>query len=180
MARHLMRAVLSIALAVTMTGFSAWAEPPARGDPAQRDSPDGVLRHLLEHAKDLGLSEGQAAYVNALQLNFELTRVTTEAERVVAEREIAALMQNDSVDISVVEAKIRHSEELEAGLRVTAVKTLRKALAVLTPDQREKYRRTLAAIQTGVTGKLLTRHTSLVTRYGPRRPGGDHWGRHHV
>jgi Spy/CpxP family protein refolding chaperone len=153
MSRQLMQAALPIVLAMTITGFSASGNGDSPLFPEKGTVPNSALPHMLEHARELGLSEDQAAYVNALQLNFELTRVTMEAERVVAEREIAAMMQDDSVDMAIVEAKIRHSEALGAGLRVTAVKTLRKALAVLTPGQREKYRRTLASTEKGVGGK---------------------------
>ena len=96
------------------------------------------LRHLLMHQKEIGLSEEQIGRIKALQLELDTTRIRTEAEIQVAEREMHALVQDEKTDLAAIEAKLRQGAELEVGLRMTAVKTRRAAMALLTPEQREK------------------------------------------
>ena len=109
-----------------------------------RDTTDHVLRHLVDHAKEIGLSPDQLMSVKALQLDFDLVRIKGEAEIMLTEREIAAMFKDDKTEVPTVEAKIRESEAMRAGLRVASLKALRKVMALLTPEQREKSRRILA------------------------------------
>lgn len=51
-----------------------------------------------------------------------------------AERELLALAEDEKTDLSALEAKVKQSEMLEVGLRMSAVKARRDALAVLTPE----------------------------------------------
>jgi Spy/CpxP family protein refolding chaperone len=96
------------------------------------------MRHLLMHQKEIGLSEEQVGKIKALQLELDKTRIRTEAEIQVAERELHELVRDDKSDLAAIEAKLRQGAELEVGLRLTAVKTRRAAMALLTPEQREK------------------------------------------
>ena len=96
------------------------------------------LRHLLRHQKEIGLTEDQIARLKAIHLELDRTRIRTEAEVLVAERELAAMVQDDKTDMAAIEAKVKQSEALEAGLRLTAIKAKRHAIALLTPEQREK------------------------------------------
>jgi Spy/CpxP family protein refolding chaperone len=96
------------------------------------------LRHLLMHQKEIGLSEEQAGKIKALQLELDKTRIRTEAEIRIAERELHELVRDEKADLAAIEAKLRQGAELEVGLRLTAVKTRRAAMALLTPEQREK------------------------------------------
>ena len=112
---------------------------------ATNDNTEHYLRHLVDHAKEIGLSPDQLISVKALQLDFDLTRIKGEAEIMLTEREIAAMFKDDKTDVPAVEVKIRESEAMRAGLRVASLKSLRKGMALLTPEQREKSRRILAA-----------------------------------
>jgi len=96
------------------------------------------LRHLLMHQKEIGLNEDQVAKINALQLELDKTRIRAETEIQVAERELHALIRDDKADLAAIEAKLRQGADLEVGLRLAAVKTRRAAMALLTPEQREK------------------------------------------
>lgn len=96
------------------------------------------LRHLLKHQKEIGLTEDQVARLKAIHLELDRTRIRTEAEVLVAERELAAMVQDDKADLATIEAKVKQSEALEAGLRLAAIKAKRDAMALLTPEQREK------------------------------------------
>lgn len=96
------------------------------------------LRHLLKHQKEIGLTEDQVARLKAIHLELDRTRIRTEAEVLVAERELTAMVQDDKADLARIEAKVKQSEALEAGLRLAAIKAKRDAMALLTPEQREK------------------------------------------
>ncbi|MCI0428549.1 MAG: periplasmic heavy metal sensor [Nitrospiraceae bacterium] len=96
------------------------------------------LRHLLKHHKEIGLTEEQVKKLNAIELDFDRARIKSKAEIHIAERELLALVEDEKTDLSALESKVKESEMLEVGLRMLAFKARRDALAVLTPEQREK------------------------------------------
>ena len=96
------------------------------------------LRHLLMHQKEIGLSEEQVGKIKTLQFELDKTRIRTEADIQVAERELDVLVPDAKADLAAIEAKLKQSGALQAGLRLAAIKAKREALALLTPEQREK------------------------------------------
>ncbi|HLZ33251.1 MAG TPA: periplasmic heavy metal sensor [Nitrospira sp.] len=96
------------------------------------------LHHLLKHQKEIGLAEEQVKKLKAIDLDYDRARIKAEAEIRVAERELLALVEEEKTELSAIEAKVNQSEMLEVGLRMSAYKARRDALAVLTPEQREK------------------------------------------
>lgn len=97
------------------------------------------LRHLLNHQKEIGLTEEQVKKLKAIELDFDRVRIRSEAEIHIAERELQTLVEGEEqADLSKVEAKLKQSEMLEVGLRMSAFKARNEALAVLTPEQRAK------------------------------------------
>jgi Spy/CpxP family protein refolding chaperone len=96
------------------------------------------LRHLLMHQKEIGLSEEQVGKIKTLQFELDKTRIRTEADIQVTERELDMLVPDAKADLSAIEAKLKQSAALQAGLRLAAIKAKREALALLTPEQREK------------------------------------------
>jgi Spy/CpxP family protein refolding chaperone len=97
-----------------------------------------LIRHLLKHDKEIGLSADQVTKLKELQLNLDKNRIKMEADIQVAEREVKALTEDEKSDIGAIEAKLKQSAEVQIGLRVLSVKTRRDALAILTPEQRAK------------------------------------------
>jgi Spy/CpxP family protein refolding chaperone len=73
-----------------------------------------------------------------MQLNLDKTRIKTEADIQVAERELKALTEDDKSDLGAIEAKLKQSGDLQVGLRMTSIKARRDVLALLTPEQRAK------------------------------------------
>jgi Spy/CpxP family protein refolding chaperone len=135
-----------------LAGQPLWADEP-HGGPKDRGKGYGqrggemkgrhggaghFLRHLLMHQKEIGLSEEQVAKIKAMQLELDKTRIRTEAEIQIAERELHEMIRDDKADLAAIEAKLRQGANLEVGLRLAAVKTRREAMALLTPEQREK------------------------------------------
>jgi len=150
-----MKEGILIGIAVILIAFGGqplWADDPHGGPKEQGkgygDHGGGMqghhgggghfLRHLLMHQKEIGLSEEQVGKIKALQLELDKTRIRTEAEIQVAERELHELVRDEKTDLAAIEAKLRQGAELEVGLHMTAIKTRRAAMALLTPEQREK------------------------------------------
>lgn len=97
-----------------------------------------LIRHLLKHEKDIGLTADQVAKLKELQLNLDKARIKAEADIQITEREIKALMEDEKADLAAIEAKLKQSADQRVALRMTAIKMRRDVLNVLTPEQREK------------------------------------------
>lgn len=124
--------------------------------------PADHLRHLLQHQKEIGLTEEQVKKLKAIELDFDRARIKSEAEIHVAERELLALVEDEKTDLSTIEAKVKQSEMLEVGLRMLAFKARHDALEVLTPEQREK----------GKAAHEKRMHEMMSGRHGSAPSGG--------
>jgi periplasmic protein CpxP/Spy len=120
------------------------------------------LRHLLQHQKEIGLTDEQVKKLKAIELDFDRARIKSEAEIQIAEREVLALVEEEKTDLSAIEVKVKQSELLEVGLRMLAFKARHDALAVLTPEQREK----------GKAGHEKRIHEMMGGRHGGPPSGG--------
>jgi Spy/CpxP family protein refolding chaperone len=97
-----------------------------------------LIRHLLKHEKDIGLTADQVAKLKDMQLNLDKIRIKSEADIQIAERELKALIEEEKSDIGAIEAKLKQSEDLQVALRLAAIKARREVLGLLTPEQRAK------------------------------------------
>ncbi|MDP3091956.1 MAG: hypothetical protein Q8N04_14860 [Nitrospira sp.] len=97
-----------------------------------------LIRHLLKHEKDIGLTAEQVAKLKDIQLNLDKTRIKSEADIQIAERELKALTDDEKSDLGAIETKLKQSEDMQVGLRMTSIKTKREVLGLLTPEQRAK------------------------------------------
>lgn len=97
-----------------------------------------LIRHLLNHEKNLGLTADQVAKLKDIQLNLDKARIKAEADIQIAERELKALTDNEQSDLAAIETKLRQSEDLQMALRMTSIKTRRDVMGLLTPEQRAK------------------------------------------
>lgn len=123
-----------------------------------------LIRHLLKHEKDIGLSSDQIAKLKELQLNLDRVRIKAEADIQIAEREVKALNDDDKSDLGAIEAKLRQSEDLQIGLRMAAIKARRDVMAVLTPEQRAKEK--------SEHDKVMEQHKGSGAHHGGTMPYG--------
>jgi Spy/CpxP family protein refolding chaperone len=143
-----------MALLTLLAAPALWADEP-HGGPMGQDKGSGehgggmkgrhggaghFLRHLLMHQKEIGLSEEQIGKIKTMQFELDKTRIRTEADVEVIERELDMLVPDQKADLGAIEAKLKQSGALQAGLRLAAIKAKRESLALLTPEQREKER----------------------------------------
>lgn len=149
---------LSALFALGLGLSGAWANEPGYGHGGGKDGYGGgghgamgshgmgmmhsstghLIRHLLKHEKEIGLTADQISKLKDIQLNLDKTRIKTEADIQVAERELKALTDDEKSDLGAIEAKLKQSETLQVGLRMTSIKTRRDVLGLLTPEQRAK------------------------------------------
>ncbi|MCP9439576.1 MAG: Spy/CpxP family protein refolding chaperone [Nitrospira sp.] len=120
-----------------------------------------LIRHLLKHEKDIGLTPDQVAKLKDLQLSLDKARIKAEAEIQITEREIKALIEDEKTDLAAIEAKLKQSAEQRVALRLTAIKMRRDVLGLLTPEQREKEK---------------TEHEKVLREHGKSSYGGPHGG----
>ena len=99
-----------------------------------------VLRNLLRHQQDLGLTDDQVTKLKVLALDQDRAQIRAHADVQVAERELRALVADEKTELSVIEAKIKERESFEAKLSFMGIKATRDLYAVLTPEQREKQK----------------------------------------
>lgn len=145
--------VVASACLLVMNVPSLWANDPSYGHAGGAHGSGGahgygkgmmhsgtghLIRHLLNHEKNLGLTADQVAKLKDIQLNLDKARIKAEADIQIAERELKALTDNEQSDLAAVEAKLRQSEDLQVGLRMTSIKTRRDVMGLLTPEQRAK------------------------------------------
>ncbi len=123
-----------------------------------------LIRHLLKHEKDLGLSGDQVAKLKELQLNLDRVRIKAEADIQIAEREVKALTDEENSDLGAIEAKLKQSEDLQIGLRMAAIKARRDVMAVLTPEQRAKEK--------SEHDKMMGKHKGSGGHHGGTMPYG--------
>ena len=98
-----------------------------------------MITLMLSYRDYLGLSPEQVKRLEQLRDNFQRQSIRNDADVRIIEVDIAALLDNPTVDVAKVEAKIREAEKLRADLRVARVRTIEQAKTVLTGEQRKKF-----------------------------------------
>ncbi|HET7909268.1 MAG TPA: hypothetical protein VFL19_01055 [Nitrospira sp.] len=121
-----------------------------------------LIRHLLKHEKEIGLTSDQVTKLKAIQLDLDKTRIKAEADIQVAERELKALTDDEKSDLKAIEGKLRQSEDMQVALRMTSIKTRRDVLALLTPEQRAKEK--------AEHEKMMQKHTEGGKGHGSSMP----------
>ena len=141
---------LSIALGTTLLAVSTAA---ADGGPrcgqghamahhghGQSGLPGHMLRRLLSHQQEIGLSDEQIAKLRSVALDADRAAIRTSADRQVSERELRAMLWDAKTDMPAIEAKVKEAESLEAAVRIIGIRAKRELLAVLTPEQQTKLK----------------------------------------
>lgn len=106
----------------------------------QHDHGGHYLKHLLKHAKEIGLTSEQIGKLKAIQLDFKRSEARLEADAKIAKLELHALLDDEQVDLNAIKAKVEQLKKVEGACLFEAIKSTRTAMALLTPDQREKDR----------------------------------------
>ncbi len=139
-----------------------------------------LIRHLLKHEKDIGLTADQVTKLKEMHLNLDKTRIKSEADIQVAERELKALTDDEKSDLGAIEAKLKQSESLQTGLRMVSIKARRDVLALLTPEQRAKekaeHEKMMQQYKSGGSGQGNPHGRSMANPHGGAMSGSPHKG----
>ena len=111
----IMTLALAAAVSLTLGTSGVWAEGYGKEGHAggghnamgghgmggmMHSSTGHLIRHLLKHEKEIGLTADQVAKLKDVQLNLDKTRIKAEADIQVAERELKALTDDEKSDLS--------------------------------------------------------------------------------
>ena len=96
------------------------------------------LKQLLKHGKEIGLTSEQISKLKTMQLDLSRAQARAEADIKVATLELHALVEDEQADSAAIQAKVDQLKKAEGGLLFTAIRSRRDAMAILTPEQREK------------------------------------------
>jgi periplasmic protein CpxP/Spy len=132
------------------------------------------LMHVLKHAKEIGLTSEQIGKLKALQLDFNRTQARMEADITIAGLELHALLEEEKVELSAIQAKVDQLKKAEGALMLAAIKGKRDASALLTPEQREKERAHHEKMMSGGEGQ----HGGSMGGMGGGGHGGSGGGDH--
>jgi len=119
-------------------GGGGYGSMGGHGKSMMHNSTGQLIQHLLKNEKDIGLTAEQVTKLKDMHLNLDKTRIKTEADIQVAERELRALTEDEKSDLGAIEAKLKQSSDLQVGLRMASIKARRDVYALLTPEQRAK------------------------------------------
>ena len=115
-------------------GGRLWERVGPRG--AREDRP--VISQMLNNKDALGLSSDQVRKLEQLRDNFQRQTIRSEADLRIMELDIAALLDNEPVEMAKLEAKMREEEKLRTDLRITRIRAIEQGKALLNADQRKK------------------------------------------
>jgi Spy/CpxP family protein refolding chaperone len=110
------------------------------GDPAERP----LITIMLHHRTELGLSAEQVSRLETLRSDFTREAIRRGADIRIAELDLASLLEQDPVDMTKVEAKVREVGQLRADLRIARLRTVEQGKAVLSPEQRTRLQTMLS------------------------------------
>ena len=99
-----------------------------------------MLRYLLAHQQELGLSEEQINKLRTVTLDADRTAIRASADRLVSERELRSMMWDAKAEWPAIEAKVKEAESFDAAVRIIKIRVKRDMMAVLTPEQKAKLK----------------------------------------
>jgi len=135
-----------VVLIVVMTVFPGFADQGhsmmhgGHDQEEQDDHSAHYLKHLLKHAKEIGLTQEQIGKLKAIQLEFKRTEARLEADVKIAKLDLQALLEDEKADLGAIQTKVGQLKNSEGACLFAAIKSKHNAMALLTPDQREKER----------------------------------------
>jgi Spy/CpxP family protein refolding chaperone len=105
-----------------------------------RDSRESrpIISIMLNNRERLGLTDDQVKKLEQVRDNFERQLIRNEAEARIVELDIAALLDNEPVELPKVETKIHEAEKLRADLRIARIRAVEQARSVLNIEQKKK------------------------------------------
>ena len=102
-----------------------------------------LISIMLQHRADLGLTPEQVTRLEGLRDSFAREAIRRDADIRIAELDLGALLEQDPLDMTKVEAKVRELAQLQTDLRVARLRTIEQGKALLTPEQKTRLQAVL-------------------------------------
>ena len=107
------------------------------GRETREDRP--IISLMLKHREHLRLSAEQVKKLEQVRDQYQRQSIRVEADTRILELDIAGLMDQPSVELPMIEQKIRELEKLRADLRIARVRSVEQAKNILTAEQRKRF-----------------------------------------
>ena len=147
--KRLLVAVLSVGTLLFATSSYSFAEM-CKQDHGQGPAGMGMHRyergsmerkhHFSKMLAGLGLDEKQKESVKEIRSRVEKETVRKKAEIQVARIDLRGLLSKDQVDMAAVESILKKTAALHTEIRLAHIKSMQEIKAVLTPEQRNKWK----------------------------------------
>jgi Spy/CpxP family protein refolding chaperone len=120
--------------------------PEGRARRVMREPDRPLITIMLHHRSELGLSPEQVSRLETLRGEFSRDAIRRDAEIRIAELDLAALLEQEPVDLAKVEPKVREVSQLRDDLRIARLRVIEQGKAVLTPEQRTRLQTMLSGM----------------------------------
>ncbi len=111
-----------------------------RGRQMRHDGMRGERHHLWMTLSRLGLDEKQKEAVKAIQSRTAKDTVRKKADIQLARIDLREILAKDQVDLSAAEANLKRTAALQTDIRLSHIKAMQEIKALLTPEQRAKFK----------------------------------------
>jgi Spy/CpxP family protein refolding chaperone len=111
-----------------------------------------LITIMLHHRNELGLSPEQVSKLQTLRGEFSREAIRRDAEIRIAELDLAALLEQEPMDLAKVEPKVREVSQLRDDLRIARLRVIEQGKAVLTPEQQTRLQTVLSGMHHGPPG----------------------------
>jgi Spy/CpxP family protein refolding chaperone len=115
-------------------GGRLWDRIGTRGSREERP----LISQMLSNKEYLQLTAEQVRKLEQLRDNFQRQSIRVDADLKIIEMDIAALLENDPVEVAKVEQKIREGEKLRADIRIARIRVIEQAKTLLNAEQKKK------------------------------------------
>lgn len=98
---------------------------------------------MMDHLMDLNLDEQQRTSINEIKSKMMKDTIRKSADMRINQIELNDLLEQDTVDMKAVEAKMKQLESMRTEMRLSHLKAMEEIKAKLTPEQRKEFREML-------------------------------------
>jgi Spy/CpxP family protein refolding chaperone len=90
---------------------------------------------------ELELTDKQVQDLQSIKMEFMKGKFRAEADLKIAQMELKGLMQDDNASLKDIETKMNAVAKLRTDMKLSHIKALRQAKALLTPEQKAKLKK---------------------------------------
>ncbi len=123
--------------------FAQMSGPAGGGMVPMHHDGKGMMKrdhHLWRRLASLGLDEKQMAAVKEIRSRVAKESVRKRADLQVTKIDLRDVLDKDQVDMTAVEGALKKMASIQTDMRLSHIKAMQEIKAVLTPEQRKKFK----------------------------------------